>query len=112
MTIDSRFSLLNTAVTGGRSALNKLHCLMATCESDDESVSGIVLLENALAESQLPMAELDALLKASNKKERIKGFKVCSRNVGIGNETNDDPSLKLTHFQHFPCSYRRMRLHC
>jgi hypothetical protein len=98
MTIESRFSLLNTAVTGGRSALNKLRCLMATYESDDESVSGIVSLENALAEAQLPMAELEALLKARNNKERIKSFKVRSRIVGVGKETNDDLSLKLTHF--------------
>jgi hypothetical protein len=71
---------------------------MATYESDDESVSGIVSLENALAEAQLPMAELEALLKARNNKDRMKSFKVRSRIVGVGKETNDDLSLKLTHF--------------
>jgi hypothetical protein len=47
MTIESQFPLLITTVTGGRSALNKLRCLMVTHESDNESVSGIISLENA-----------------------------------------------------------------
>ena len=89
-TIEGRFSLLNTAVAGGRSALNKLRRLVATYECDETSISGIVSLENALAAAQLPMTELEASLKSRNKKERIKGFTVRSRDLDVETETNGD----------------------
>jgi hypothetical protein len=77
MGVESRFSLLHTAVVRGRSTLSKLKDLVESNGCDDESAPGIAVLTDALAEAHLPMAELEAAMKLRNKKERVKGFKVC-----------------------------------